>query len=201
MVVIGNPPYSGESSNKGEWMLSLMDDYKHEPDSDVRLKERNSKWINDDYVKFLRYGQYFVEKNGYGVLAFVNNHSFAWTIQLFEECDGIFLKAFDAIYVLDLHGNSTKKEASPDGTTDENVFDIKQGVSINIFLRTPHYVGGKTARVFHRDVFGSRTRKYETLLTLIKDDKDFHELQPVAPLYFLSQRISVEPLFMEMDFP
>lgn len=76
MCVIGNPPYSGESANKGDWIMSLMEDYKKEPGGKEKLKEKNSKFINDDYVKFLRYGQYFIEKNNSGVLAFINPHGF-----------------------------------------------------------------------------------------------------------------------------
>ncbi|MEK7854607.1 MAG: N-6 DNA methylase, partial [Acidobacteriota bacterium] len=76
MVVLGNPPYSGESSNKGKWIMELMEDYKKEPGGKQKLEERNPKWINDDYVKFIRYGQHFIEKNGEGILAFINPHGF-----------------------------------------------------------------------------------------------------------------------------
>nr|MBP6739983.1 N-6 DNA methylase [Leptospiraceae bacterium] len=76
MVVMGNPPYAGESSNKGDWIMNLMDDYKKEPGGKEKLNERNPKWINDDYVKFIRYGQHFIEKNGSGILAFINPHGF-----------------------------------------------------------------------------------------------------------------------------
>ena len=134
MVVLGNPPYSGESQNGSDWMEQLMLDYKKEP-SGAKLQERNSKWINDDYVKFIRYGQYFIEKNGEGILAFINNHSFLDN-PTFRGMRWSLLKTFDKIYVLDLHGNAKKKEAAPDGGKDENVFDIQQGVSINIFVKT-----------------------------------------------------------------
>jgi len=130
MVVMGNPPYSGESSNKGEWINGLMNEYKKEP-SGIRLQERNSKWINDDYVKFIRH---YIEKNGEGILAFINNHSFLDN-PTFRGMRYSLLKTFDKIYVLDLHGNAKKKEIAPDGGRDENVFDIQQGVSINIFVK------------------------------------------------------------------
>jgi predicted helicase len=133
MVVLGNPPYSGESQNSGKWMDGLMNDYKKEP-SGVRLQEKNSKWINDDYVKFIRYGQYFINKNGDGILAFINNHSFLDN-PTFRGMRYSLLKTFDKIYILDLHGNAKKKETAPDGGKDENVFDIQQGVSINIFVK------------------------------------------------------------------
>ena len=127
MVVLGNPPYSGESQNSGEWIDRLMNDYKKEP-SGIKLQERNSKWINDDYVKFIRYGQHFIEKNGVGILAFINNHSFLDNTT-FRGMRYSLLKSFDKIYVLDLHGNAKKKETAPDGGKDENMFDIQHGES------------------------------------------------------------------------
>ncbi len=127
MVVLGNPPYSVSSSNKGEWIQSLIADYK---------KDLNEKKINldDDYIKFIRYGQYYIEKNGSGILTYISNNSFIDGIthrKMREE----LIKTFDKIYIIDLHGNSKKKEVSPDGSKDENVFDIMQGVSINIFVK------------------------------------------------------------------
>jgi hypothetical protein len=115
MCVIGNPPYSGESANKGEWIMNLMEDYKKEPGGKEKLKERNPKWINDDYVKFIRYGQHFIEKNGSGVLAFINPHGFLDN-PTFRGMRWHLLKTYDKIYTIDLHGNSTKKEVAPDGT-------------------------------------------------------------------------------------
>ncbi|RZM15625.1 MAG: DNA methyltransferase, partial [Pedobacter sp.] len=135
MVVIGNPPYSGESSNKSDWIMNLMEDYKKEPGGKIKLQERNPKWINDDYVKFIRFGQHFIEKNGEGVLAFINPHGFLDN-PTFRGMRWSLLNAFDKIYTIDLHGNSKKKEISPDGSIDQNVFDIMQGVSINIFVKT-----------------------------------------------------------------
>jgi len=144
MVVLGNPPYSGESQNNGEWIENLLSDYKKEP-SGGKLQERNPKWINDDYVKFIRYGQFFIEQNGEGVLAFINNHSFLDN-PTFRGMRWSLLNTFDKIYILDLHGNSKKKEAAPDGGKDENVFDIQQGVSINIFVKT-HNMGTQASRL------------------------------------------------------
>ena len=135
MCIIGNPPYSGESANKGEWIMRLMDDYKKEPGGKEKLKERNPKWINDDYVKFLRYGQHFIEKNGSGVLAYINPHVFLDN-PTFRGMRWNLLKTYDKIFTIDLHGNSKKKETAPDGSKDDNVFDIQQGVSINVFIKT-----------------------------------------------------------------
>ena len=87
-VIIGNPPYSGESANKGKWIMDLMDDYKKEPGGRIKLQERNPKWLNDDYVKFIRYAQHLIEKSENGIVAFVNPHGLL-RIPLSEECDGI----------------------------------------------------------------------------------------------------------------
>jgi type I restriction-modification system DNA methylase subunit len=134
MCVIGNPPYSGESNNKGEWIMSLMEDYKKEPGGKEKLKEKNPKWINDDYVKFIRYGSHLIEKTGEGVLAFINPHGYLDN-PTFRGMRWHLQKTFDKIYTIDLHGNSKKKETAPDGSADQNVFDIMQGVSINIFVK------------------------------------------------------------------
>jgi len=119
MCVIGNPPYSGESANKGEWIMNLMEDYKKEPGGKIKLQERNPKWINDDYVKFIRYGQYFIERNGEGVLAFINPHGFLDN-PTFRGMRWNLLKTYDKIYTIDLHGNSKKKEVCSDGSPDVN---------------------------------------------------------------------------------
>lgn len=162
MVVMGNPPYSGESANKGEWIMSLMEDYKKEPGGKEKLKEQNSKFINDDYVKFLRYGQHFIEKNGSGVLAFINPHGFLDN-PTFRGMRWNLLKTYDKIYTIDLHGNAKKKETAPDGSADINVFDIEQGVSINIFVKTGKKKANELGKVFHYDLFGKRDFKYDFL--------------------------------------
>jgi len=162
MCVIGNPPYSGESANKGEWIMNLMDDYKKEPGGKEKLKEQNSKFINDDYVKFLRYGQHFIEKNGSGVLAYINPHGFLDN-PTFRGMRWHLLKTYDKIYTIDLHGNAKKKETAPDGSADVNVFDIEQGVSINIFVKTGKKKTTELGQVFHYDLFGKRDFKYDFL--------------------------------------
>lgn len=162
MCVIGNPPYSGESANKGEWIMKLMEDYKKEPGGKEKLKEQNSKFINDDYVKFLRYGQHFIEKNGSGVLAYINPHGFLDN-PTFRGMRWHLLKTYDKIYTIDLHGNAKKKETAPDGSADVNVFDIEQGVSINIFVKTGKKKPNELGQVFHYDLFGKREFKYDFL--------------------------------------
>ena len=183
MCVIGNPPYSGESANKGEWIMKLMEDYKKEPGGKEKLKERNPKWINDDYVKFLRYGQHFIEKNGSGVLAFINPHGFLDN-PTFRGMRWHLLKTYDKIYTIDLHGNSTKKETAPDGTVDQNVFDIMQGVSINIFVKTGKKKPNELGKVFHYDLYGKRELKYDFLFENFLKIVPYTELPNEAPNYF-----------------
>ncbi|MGE4480139.1 MAG: type ISP restriction/modification enzyme [Deferribacterales bacterium] len=181
MVAIGNPPYSGHSANKGEWMDRLMLDYKKEP-SGGKLQEKNSKWLNDDYVKFIRYGQYYIEENGEGILAYINNHS--WIDNpTFRGMRYNLLKTFDKIYVIDLHGNSKKKETCPDGSKDENVFDIQQGVSINIFIKTGKKDKKELAEVYHKDIYGSRAYKYRELSDKELTEVKFHKIELVKPNY------------------
>ena len=186
MVVLGNPPYSGESANKGKWIAELLQDYKYiEPGGGkLKLQEKNSKWINDDYVKFIRYGEYLIEETGEGVLAYINNHSFLDN-PTFRGMRWNLLQSFDVIYIIDLHGNSKKKERAPDGSVDKNVFDIQQGVSINLFVKTGKKKGAELARVFHHDLYMARRQsKYKFLWDSNFTQIDFAELKPQAPQYF-----------------
>lgn len=187
MCVIGNPPYSGESANQGEWIMQLMEDYKKEPGGKEKLKERNPKWINDDYVKFLRYGQYYIEKNGEGVLAFINPHGFLDN-PTFRGMRWNLLKTYDKIYTIDLHGNSKKKEVAPDGSPDVNVFDIMQGVSINIFVKNRKKKANELGKVFHYDLYGKREVKYDFLWSKSLKEVPYIELPNVAPNYFMVQK-------------
>ncbi|MBU2591817.1 MAG: N-6 DNA methylase, partial [Nitrospinae bacterium] len=187
MVIMGNPPYSGESANKGEWIMKLMEDYKKEPGGKEKLKERNPKWINDDYVKFLRYGQHFIEKNGSGVLAFINPHGFLDN-PTFRGMRWNLLKTYDKIYTIDLHGNSKKKETAPDGSKDENVFDIMQGVSINALVKTGKKKTNELGKIFHFDLFGKRELKYDFLSENSIKTIPYRELPNQAPMYFMVQK-------------
>jgi len=161
MCVIGNPPYSGESANKGDWIMSLMEAYKKEPGGKEKLKERNPKWINDDYVKFIRFAEHMIEKNGEGILGFITNHGYLDN-PTFRGMRWHLLKTFDKIYVLDLHGNSKKKEVSPDGSPDKNVFDIQTGVALIIAVKRKEK-SDKLAEVLHGDLWGDRKGKYKGL--------------------------------------
>ncbi|SFC35387.1 type ISP restriction/modification enzyme [Kaistella jeonii] len=206
MCVIGNPPYSGESANKGDWIMKLMEDYKKEPGGKEKLKERNPKWINDDYVKFLRYGQHFIEKNRSGVLAFINPHGFLDN-PTFRGMRWNLLKTYDKIYTIDLHGNSKKKEVSPDGSVDQNVFDIMQGVSINIFIKTGKKKTNELGKVFHYDLYGKRDIKYDFLFANSLKTIQYKEIPNKAPDYFMVKKdfkvedsynigISIKELFL-----
>lgn len=183
MCIIGNPPYSGESSNKGEWIMNLMEDYKKEPGGKEKLKERNSKSINDDYVKFLRYGQHFIEKNGSGVLAFINPHGFLDN-PTYRGVRWNLLKTYDKIYTIDLHGNSKKKETAPDGSPDVNVFDIMQGVSINLFIKTGKKRPNELGKIYHHELFGKREFKYDFLINNSFKNIEYKELPKIEPNYF-----------------
>ena len=176
-VIIGNPPYSGISSNNNEFIANLINDYKY---INGEYFNERKHWLNDDYVKFIRFCENIIEKHGDGILAFINNHAFIDN-PTFRCMRYHLLKTFDKIYILDLHGNVMRKEFSPNGERDENVFDIMQGVSINIFIKKKGSKKSDLAEVFHADMFGSRQRKYERLN---KGDIEFKQLSPTKPYYF-----------------
>ena len=150
MVVIGNPPYSYESSNTGEWISNLVRDYYYLDGQS--LNERNPKGLQDDYVKFIRFAQWRVEQTGHGILAFINNHGYIDN-PTFRGMRHSLMKTFNEINILDLHGNTKKKEQSPDDSKDENVFDIQQGVSTGIFLKFPET---NLCKVYHSELWGLR---------------------------------------------
>jgi len=180
MCVIGNPPYSGLSANQGDWIKGLIENYKYV--NGEHFGERKH-WLNDDYVKFIRYGQYHIEKNGTGVLAFINPHGFLDN-PTFRGMRWNLLKAFDKIYTLDLHGNSNKIEKSPDGSPDINVFDIQQGVSINIFVKTGKKKSNELGEVYSADLYGKREYKYNFLLENDLSKIAYKKVQPTSPYFF-----------------
>lgn len=181
MCVIGNPPYSGESENKGDWIDALMDSYKREPGGKDKLKEKNSKWINKDEHKFLRLASYYIERNDEGVLAFITSHGYLSDPTL-RGMRWEMLRVFDSIHVLDLHGNTNRKEKSPDGTSDKNVFDIMQGVAIIVAARRK----GKSknlASVSHSELWGGRETKNEALWSGAIQSGAWKQLTPGEPRY------------------
>ena len=132
LAIIGNPPYSGQSENNGKWISDEIQKY-FKVDG-VSLNERNPKWLQDDYVKFIRFAQWKIDEAGQGVLGFITNHSYIDN-PTFRGMRQSLMKSFDEIYICDLHGNSKKKEKTPDGGKDENVFDIQQGVAICFMIK------------------------------------------------------------------
>lgn len=155
MCVIGNPPYSISTTNKSKWIENLITDYKKD------LNERKLN-LDDDYIKFIRYGQHYIDKNGSGILAYISNNSFIDGIT-HRQMRKNLLESFDKIYILDLHGNSRIKETCVDGSPDNNVFDIMQGVSINIFVKTGKKKKIELGQVFHSEIQGKREFKYDFL--------------------------------------
>ncbi len=184
MCVIGNPPYSGISSNKGQWINDLIEDYKYVDGAHINERKH---WLNDDYVKFIRYSQHYIEKNESGVLAFINPHGFLDN-PTFRGMRWNLLKTYDKIYTIDLHGNSKKKETCPDGSVDQNVFDIMQGVAITLFVKTGKKKPKNLADVFHYDLYGKRDFKYDFLWENNIKSIDFEKLKPNKPNLFFVAR-------------
>lgn len=181
MCILGNPPYSVSSSNKSKWIENLTSDYKR------NLKERNIQPLSDDYIKFIRLGQYLIDRNGSGVLAYITNNSFLDGL-IHRQMRKFLLLSFDEIYVLNLHGNSKRKEISPDGSVDQNVFDIQQGVSINIFIKSGKLEKGQLGKVLYHDLWGTRESKYEFLNSQNLKSIDWEELLTAKPNYFFVKK-------------
>ena len=152
MVILGNPPYAGHSANKGRWINTLLETYK--ADCPELKKPGQAKWLSDDYVKFIRLAQWHIEQAGQGILALITNHSYLDN-PTFRGMRRSLLQGFDDMYILDLHGNSKKKEQAPGGSMDENIFDIQQGVAISIFVKWRN-APAPGATVHHSDLWGLR---------------------------------------------
>ncbi|WP_317897761.1 type ISP restriction/modification enzyme [Aurantibacillus circumpalustris] len=181
MCVIGNPPYAVSSTNKNEWIEKLISDYKKD------LVEKSYNSLSDDYVKFIRYGQHFIEKNGSGILAYISNNSFIDGI-VFRQMRKYLLECFDTIYILDLHGDAKKQEVSPDGSADQNVFDIMQGVSINIFVKTGRKTKSELGNILHMDLQGKREYKYDFLNGNTLASINWNNLEYTPPNYFFVKK-------------
>jgi len=188
LVILGNPPYSGTSSNISPWTDKLLKTDLNGAQSyykvdDAPLKERNSKMLQDDYVKFLRFAQWKIQKAGKGIVAMITNH--AWLDNpTFRGMRQSLMRTFDQIYVLDLHGNSMKKETAPDGGKDENVFDIRVGVAISLFVKTGKKKDGFLLN--HSDLYGIRQEKYSWLETSDCSLVDWDKLDPKSEFYLFS---------------
>jgi predicted helicase len=193
MVVLGNPPYSGHSANRS-WEMEgdkkvpnfigrLLKDY-YEVDGEP-LREKNTKWLQDDYVKFIRFGQWRIEETGAGILAFITNHAYLDN-PTFRGMRQKLMNVFCEIYILDLHGSLKRKETCPDGSPDKNVFDIRQGVAVGMFVKKDGASG--QAKVYHADCWGSRESKYSRLSREDVRVTDWKELAPKAPYYLFVRR-------------
>lgn len=178
LVVVGNPPYSGHSANNGPWIRELVSDYAQERAGIP--KPAQGKWLQDDYVKFIRFGEWRIERTGAGVLAFITNHSYIDS-PTFAGMREHLMGTFSDIYVLDLHGNAKKGERTPDGEPDKNVFDIQQGVAISLFVKEPGKAGPATVR--HADLYGTRDEKYEWLGSHDVAATPWEDVSPGAPFY------------------
>lgn len=177
MVVIGNPPYSGESSNKN---YRGHDVYKFEP-SGGKLKEKNSKWLNDDYVKFIRLAESMIERNDNGIVAMITAHGYIDN-PTFRGMRWRLMNTLDDIFVLDLHGNANKKEVASNGAADKNVFNIKQGVAIFIGVKRDNQKKG-LARIHRADILGSRESKFAYLNENSGNTIQWQEIDPLPPNY------------------
>jgi hypothetical protein len=176
MVVIGNPPYAGISANHGSWINSLLTPYRQVDGEPLGEKK---VWVKNDYVKFIRFGQWRIEQTGQGVLAFITDHSYLDS-PTFRGMRQNLMETFDQIYILNLHGNSKRKETSPDGGKDENVFDILQGTAISVFVRDH---SRHEDRVFYADLWGKRAVKYEFLAQGSAEHTEWERIEPIAPFY------------------
>jgi len=183
LVILGNPPYSGHSANKGEWITQEIKSY-YSIDG-VPLNERNTKWIQDDYVKFIRFAQWKIDEQSEGVLGFITNHAYL-NNPTFRAMRYSLLKSFNEIYIINLHGNSSIKEKSPDGTKDENVFDIKQGVSISLFIKNNKL--NNENKVNYIDLWGLREYKYNWLLNNTINSVEWNIIRTNPNLYLFVPR-------------
>jgi predicted helicase len=201
LAVIGNPPYSGHSANRS-WEMKegkrvptlagrLVKDY-YQVDGQP-LGERNPKWLQDDYVKFIRWAQWRIERTGQGILAFITNHGYLDN-PTFRGMRQHLMNSFTEIYILDLHGSSKKRERAPDGGKDENVFDIQQGVAIGILVKYPGKPGPAT--VHHAELWGSRESKYHVLSQNDVSSTQSGVLKPQSPEYlFVPRDVSLKEEF------
>ena len=217
MVMLGNPPYSRGSKNKSEWIEGLMECYKPYIDADgnavrgsgggvYRLAEQNINSLSDDYLKFIRFAQYQVERTGEGVVGFITSNSFLAGV-IHRAMRAELLRVFDEIYILNLHGNSRLKEKTPEGGKDENVFNIQTGVSITLLVKHKEEQN-RQATLHYGELYGLRKEKFAALETLRLSAVAWKELHPVAPYYFFVPKdfvqkkdyekgFSIEELFIE----
>jgi predicted helicase len=183
LVIVGNPPYSIDAGTLTKEARQMVEKYKFV--DEVRIKEKGAlqfeKNLQNDFVKFIAFAQEKIQKKGYGLIAYINSNSYLDSPTL-RGMRNSLMNSFDKILIIDLHGDSKKKEKTPDGGNDENVFDIQQGVSINFFIKLPRGSNGK--KIMRTDLFGLRKEKYEWLENHSISNTKFYSLDPQSPTYF-----------------
>jgi hypothetical protein len=190
LVVTGNPPYSGISKNNGKWITNLIETYKY---VDGKHFGERKHWLQDDYVKFIRFAQHKMSQVAEGVVGIITNHSFLDN-PTFRGMRQSLMESFDELYFLNLHGNVKKKEKAPGGGKDENVFDIEQGVAISLLVKykkalvpfmANQAMKGTSAfgQVYYADLFGTRTHKYNFSIISELGDVNWKQLSPTSPHY------------------
>jgi predicted helicase len=212
LVILGNPPYSGQSKNRGAWITRAIDGYKYTTErvqteidadgnaiySDVEkpLGEKNSKWLNDDYVKFIRFAQLKMDSVEEGIVGIITNHSWLEN-PTFRGMRQSLIRSFDQIYVLDLHGNVKKRERTPNDEKDENVFDIEQGVAISLFVKKKNAERG----VWRGDVWGKRLTKYQNLADGLLTNLAPAIVRPTTPYYRYETEDEAARIKYNIGFP
>ena len=188
LVVLGNPPYSGHSANRSRdadgnltFIGGLMEDYKRGVPE--LAKPAQAKWLQDDYVKFIRFAQWRIKRSKTGIVAYITNHGYL-SNPTFRGMRRTLMEDFGELFVLDLHGSSKKRELSPSGEKDENVFDIQQGVAILLAVRTPSQAG--LGMVRHSQLWGSREKKYATLGSNDVTSTEWTTLTPAHPEFLFA---------------
>ena len=189
-VVVGNPPYAGHSSNNEiAWIVNLVRDFTRDEPS--LQGPAQGKWLQDDYVKFLRFAQHTISVADLGVIGMITNHRYL-TNRTFKGLRRQWTNAFQSIRLLDLHGNAVVNEISPVGY-DENVFDIEQGVCIGLFARS----GGKGAFTAYAEVWGNRETsdgkgKYDVLARSSQATTRWQRIDPRSPDFWFVAREEVD---------
>ncbi|MFC2411482.1 MAG: type ISP restriction/modification enzyme [Bacteroides sp.] len=180
MVMLGNPPYNVASSNQSKWIKGLVADYKR------NLGERTINSLSDDYIKFIRLGQHYIERNGRGIVAYVCNNRFL-DGRIFFRMREELACAFDSIYIVNLHGSTKVKESVPSGSKDENVFGITLGVCICIMVKSNTRRAG-LSRVYYHDLWGRKQEKFEALGQLRLHDLQRQEISYEPPSYYFTPK-------------
>jgi len=207
LVILGNPPYSGHSANLSDKIIEVVKNEKTKKLIKKKIKtwigeqietyktvdgkplgEKNPKWLQDDYVKFIRFTQWKIDQNGEGVVGMITNHGYLDN-PTFRGMRRSLMNSFSEIYILDLHGNTLKKEKCPDGSKDENVFDIMQGVAIALFIKKQ---GEQECNVYHADLWGLRDDKYDKLAQEDIDSLKWKKINPKPDSYFFIERDEIQ---------